>query len=331
MVMKEEVDKSAEQREFIANSRNAIHQILNKQDRRLFLTVGPCSIHDVDSGVEYAKKLKELADKFQDRMLVLMRVYFEKPRTTVGWKGLIMDPQLNGTCDIPEGLHLARKFLSQVTELGLAAATEFVDPITPQYISDFVSWAAIGARTTESQTHRQMASGLSMPVGFKNSTEGNLTPAVNAILAATQSQTFLGISQEGAASAVSTMGNPDCHLILRGGLKGPNYSKEHVSAAIETLKKKEISDAIMVDCSHDNSSKDIKKYGVVLRDVLSQIEQGNDSLVAVMIESNLFEGAQKLTHKTELEYGKSITDPCIGWEETEELLTECYSRLKCRF
>jgi 3-deoxy-7-phosphoheptulonate synthase len=330
--LRKEIDKTKLQREFIAKSRDEIHRVLTREDKRLLVIVGPCSIHDVELGKEYARKIKNLSKELEDRMLILMRVYFEKPRTTVGWKGLIMDPYLNGSCDIPEGLKIARKFLDEVTAMGIPAATEFVDPITPQYISDFVSWAAIGARTTESQTHRQMASGLSMPVGFKNSTEGNLTPAINAILAATQSQTFLGIGPDGMASAVTTDGNPDCHAILRGGIHGPNYQKKEVDETVLRLAEKKVSTAVMVDCSHDNSSKDIRKYGEVLDEVLNQVAGGNDSIIGVMIESNLNEGSQSLAEDRKLlKTGISITDPCIGWEETEQVLRKAYQRLACRF
>jgi 3-deoxy-7-phosphoheptulonate synthase len=330
--LREEVGKTKEQRAFIGKSRDEIHHILFGDDKRLLVIVGPCSIHDLESGKEYARKLKALADQVKDRLMIVLRVYFEKPRTTVGWKGLVMDPHLNGTCDIPAGLRIAREFLSTVTAMGIPAATEFVDPITPQYIADFVSWAAIGARTTESQTHRQMASGLSMPVGFKNSTEGNLTPAINAILAAKQSQTFLGISPDGMASAVTTAGNPDCHVILRGGANGPNYSKKHVDAAKEILTKNGIAPTIMVDCSHDNGDKDPAKYPKVFEDVLEQVKAGNDSIIGVMIEGNLKAGSQKLTDdKFKLEYGVSITDPCMNWEDTETIIRKAYDDMACRF
>ena len=241
---------------FVAESRERLQRIIFGDDRRVLVIVGPCSIHDTESGLEYARRLAEILPSVSDRLEVVMRVYFEKPRTTVGWKGLIMDPRLDGSCDIPHGLKRARRFLLDVLALGLPTATELLDPITPQYIADLICWSAIGARTTESQTHRQMASGLSMPIGFKNATSGDLVVAINAIRAAGQPQTFLGISHQGLASAVSTRGNPYCHVILRGGAAGPNYSLEHVTQTADLLKKNKLVPAVMVDCSHDNSGKD---------------------------------------------------------------------------
>jgi 3-deoxy-7-phosphoheptulonate synthase len=275
----------------------------------------------LDACREYAGRFAKLTEELKDRLLLVMRVYFEKPRTTVGWKGLIMDPKLNGTCDIPEGLRIARSFLGEVLDLGIPTATELLDPITPQYLADSLCWAAIGARTSESQTHRQMASGLSMPVGFKNATGGDLKAAVNGMIAATQSQTFLGITEDGRASAVTTGGNPDCQLILRGGSNGPNYGSEHVSSARTALEQTNAPVSLMIDCSHANSEKDPSRQPAVLDDVLSQVEQNTDCIHAVMIESHLNAGSQSFPRSPhELEYGVSITDGCIDWATTEACL-----------
>lgn len=316
------------QAEFVAESRSEIHNIIFGDDPRLLLIVGPCSIHDVGAGLDYARRLARLAETVKDRIFVAMRVYFEKPRTTVGWKGLIMDPDLDGSNDIPKGLSMARRFLRDVIDMGLPTATELLDPITPQYIADLICWSAVGARTSESQTHRQMASGLSMPLGFKNTTAGQILPAINAIKAARQSQTFLGISYQGLASCISTRGNPSCHVILRGGEAGPNYSAESVAAARALLEKEGIPPAIMVDCSHSNCHKDITKMAGVLHDVVSQIKDGQRAIIGAMLESNIVPGAQKFPQPLDkLVWGQSITDPCIGWEETENLVGEVYDRL----
>ena len=327
-----ELPRTEAQTDFVSQVRRELHAIIHGEDPRLIAVVGPCSIHDLKAGREYAAQLKALADELNDRLLILMRVYFEKPRTTLGWKGLIMDPHLNGTCDIPAGLRIAREFLGEVLELGLPTATELLDPITPQYIADSLCWAAIGARTVESQTHRQMASGLSMPVGFKNSTAGDCDVAVNAIVAATQEQTFLGITAEGRASAVTTRGNPDCQLILRGGSGGPNYSAEHVARAVTASKKAGLTPSVMIDCSHGNSGKDPERQPEVLRDVLAQISDGNRHLHSVMLESNLNAGAQKFpVPLEELKYGVSITDGCVDWATTETALREAHTALAGRF
>ena len=291
------------------------------EDKRLLAVVGPCSIHDLDASREYAERFAKLSGELEERLILIMRVYFEKPRTTVGWKGLIMDPKLNGSCDIPKGLRIARSFLGEVLDLGVPTATEFLDPITPQYLADSLCWAAIGARTSESQTHRQMASGLSMPVGFKNATSGDLKAAVNGIIAATQSQTFLGITEDGQASAVTTGGNPDCQLILRGGVEGPNYTSSNVEMARVALDTVKAPASIMIDCSHANSSKDPSRQPDVLEDILGQIEDGSDSIHAVMIESHLKSGRQAFPRPADqLEYGVSITDGCIDWKTTEACL-----------
>ncbi|MFP6900779.1 MAG: 3-deoxy-7-phosphoheptulonate synthase [Opitutales bacterium] len=330
--MQRDLPCTSEQAAFVTDSRQVIHEIIHGRDSRLLFVVGPCSIHDVDAGLKYAQRLGAFSADLSDRLYLLMRVYFEKPRTTVGWKGLIMDPQLNGTCDIPEGLRIARRFLSEVIDLGIPTATELLDPISPQYIADYLCWAAIGARTAESQTHRQMASGLSMPVGFKNTTAGDLQAAVNGIVAATKSQTFLGITEGGKASAVTTSGNPDCQIILRGGSSGPNFSSEYVAAAADLLRAKNLPPSVMIDCSHDNSGKDPDRQPAVLRDVLAQIQAGETAIHAVMLESNLNKGTQSFPRPLdELEYGVSITDACIDWETTETALSDAYETLATRF
>ena len=317
----EEISRNAEQKNLVRLSREQLHSVIHGEDKRLLAVVGPCSIHDLTACRDYAQRFGKLAKELNQRLLMVMRVYFEKPRTTVGWKGLIMDPQLNGTCDIPKGLRIARNFLGEVLDLGIPTATEFLDPITPQYLADSLCWAAIGARTSESQTHRQMASGLSMPVGFKNATSGDLKAAVNGIIAATQSQTFLGITEDGHASAVTTEGNPDCQLILRGGAEGPNYTFNNVEMARIALDAVKAPTSIMIDCSHANSSKDPSRQPEVLDDVLGQIEDGADAIHAVMIESHLKAGNQGFPRPADqLDYGVSITDGCIDWETTEACL-----------
>jgi len=326
------IARTESQSDFVLKARREIHEIIFGDDRRLLLVVGPCSIHDVKAGREYAGRLAELARTVQDRIFVAMRVYFEKPRTSVGWKGLIMDPGLDSSGDIPAGLELARTFLRDVVDLGLPTATELLDPITPQYIADLICWSTVGARTTESQTHRQMASGLSMPLGFKNSTDGFIESAINAIRAASQPQTFLGVSLEGRASAVTTRGNPNCHVVLRGGRAGPNYTRDHIGAAEQKLTATGLISAILVDCSHDNSGKKPEMQGEVFRDVIDQAAAGPSSIIGAMIESNLEAGSQKVPASLEqLRYGVSITDGCMGWGETETLVREAYERLAPRF
>ena len=315
--------------QLVSDGREEIAGILRGEGDRLLVIAGPCSIHDVESGLEYATRLKKLADAVQDRILVVMRVYFEKPRTTVGWKGLIYDPQLNGSFDITTGLGMAREFLLRVSDLGLLSAIEFVDPITPQYIADLISWAAIGARTAESQTHRQMASGLSMPVGLKNGTGGSVQLAVDGVVAAQAKQAFLGVDANGKASTVVTKGNPDCHIVLRGGSRGPNYDADSVADAVDRLQRAGVSTQLVVDCSHANCGRDYTKERVAFFDVLDQRISGNSNLVGVMLESHLNEGNQRLDESNpgSLSYGVSITDPCINWEETEELLTSAHQKL----
>lgn len=326
------IPKNDAQAAFVTEARQTIHNIIFGDDPRLLVVVGPCSIHDLEAGREYARKLVKLAEELKDRVYIVMRVYFEKPRTTVGWKGLIMDPQLDGQCDIPEGLKVARNFLREVIDIGLPTATELLDPITPQYIADLICWTAIGARTTESQTHRQMASGLSMPLGFKNSTDGSIDAAINAIKAASQQQTFLGIGANGRASAVTTRGNPNCHLVLRGGKAGPNFDSSQVKVYSEQLKSKGLIPAVMIDCAHDNSGKDPAKSPAILSETCQQIIDGNHAVIGAMVESNLKEGNQKFPQPIEdLDYGVSITDPCLGWEDTEACLRAAYEKLAPRF
>lgn len=330
--LRAEIPKTPEHRAFVGRAREEIHRIIFGDDRRLIVVVGPCSIHDVDAGLEYAHKLKALSRELEDRFLLVMRVYFEKPRTTTGWKGLIMDPELDGTHNIPGGLRVARKFLSDVINLGLPTATELLDPITPQYIADLVCWSAIGARTAESQTHRQMASGLSMPLGFKNGTGGNITLAINGVKAASQPQTFLGITQEGRAASVTTRGNPNCHIILRGGATGPNCSREHVAEAVGMLHQEGLVPAVMIDVSHANSEKDPARQPEIFRDMVQQVLEGQHAIIGGMVESNLVAGSQRFPQpKDNLVRGQSITDGCIDWDTTEELLRDCHKLLEPRF
>jgi 3-deoxy-7-phosphoheptulonate synthase len=326
------IPRNQEQSDFIVKSRQTIHGIIFGNDPRLLLVVGPCSIHDVDAGREYADRLAKLAAEVSDRFFVAMRVYFEKPRTTVGWKGLIMDPKLDDSADIPAGLSIARNFLREVINAGVPTSTELLDPITPQYIADLICWSAIGARTTESQTHRQMASGLSMPLGFKNATDGSIDVAVNAIQAAGHSQTFLGVSLDGRASAVTTRGNPNCHVVLRGGRAGPNYDADSITKVDAELKKAGLFPAIMVDCSHDNSGKKPENQGEVFLNVINQAANGRTSIIGAMLESNLEAGKQKFPAPLDsLKRGVSITDGCIGWDETEKLIRQAYDRIANRF
>ena len=305
----------------VAAGRTAIRNILAQEDRRMLVIVGPCSIHDEKAALEYAEKLAALRADVSDQLELVMRVYFEKPRTTVGWKGLINDPHLNGSFDIDQGLRTARQLLLAVTEMGLPTATEVLDPFTPQYISDLISWASIGARTTESQTHREMASGLSMPVGFKNGTDGSLDVAANALISAGSPHVFLGINAEGHASVVRTTGNPDRHVVLRGGTR-PNYYRDDVEEAAELVAKAdpELKRSIMVDTSHGNSSRDYRRQGMVCRDVVGQFTTGQNAIMGLLIESNLAGGRQNWERDAQLQYGVSITDACIDWEETESLL-----------
>jgi 3-deoxy-7-phosphoheptulonate synthase len=319
---------SAESGACVSASREAINRILRGEDRRLMVVVGPCSIHDPKGALEYAGRLAELAREVSGELLLIMRVYFEKPRTTVGWKGLINDPDMNGSHLISKGLGIARGLLTKVTEMGLPVATEMLDPITPEYLADLLSWGAIGARTTESQIHREMASGLSFPIGFKNGTDGNLQIAIDAMKAALHSHSFLGVNRDGLTSIVQTTGNPDVHMVLRGGSK-PNYSPEDIAAAEQMLSKAGLTPTVMVDCSHGNSEKDFRRQPLVLKSVVDQIAAGNRTISGVMIESYLKEGNQPMPKDlAPLTYGVSITDSCIGWETTVETLREAHARLK---
>ena len=307
--------------QLVTKTRSRIRNILEGKDQRILVVVGPCSIHDVAAAEEYGQKLAKLRSRFADTLEVVMRVYFEKPRTTVGWKGLINDPNLDNSYDINTGLRTARTLLLDLANIGLPAATELLDPITPQYIADLICWTAIGARTTESQIHRQMASGLSMPVGYKNGTDGSFTAAINAMLTAKTSHHFLGINQDGLASIVKTTGNPDGHLVLRGGAAKPNYEQNDIEAAVKALKKKAMNSNLMVDCSHGNSSKDFNKQSLVLDSVAQQVKSGSSSIIGVMIESHLVEGNQSVSQDgNPLVYGQSITDACVNWETTETML-----------
>ncbi len=315
--------------ETVFNSRQAIHNILNGDDDRLLVIIGPCSIHDVNAAVEYGKKLKVLRDELKDNLEIVMRVYFEKPRTTVGWKGLINDPYLDNSFKLNDGLRIGRKLLLDLTDMGLPTASEFLDMITPQYMGDLISWGAIGARTTESQVHRELASGLSCPVGFKNGTDGNIKIATDAIRSAESPHHFLSVTKFGHSAIVETTGNPDCHIILRGG-KTPNYSKEDVDSITQQLEGSNLRQKIMIDFSHANSSKQYKRQMLVSEDVGQQIAQGNDAIFGVMIESHLTEGRQDLINGEAPVYGQSITDACIGWEDTEKALIQLAQSVRTR-
>jgi 3-deoxy-7-phosphoheptulonate synthase len=307
--------------------RQAIRDVLHGRDeRRLIAIVGPCSIHDPEAAREYAGRLARVAEATRDALVIVMRTYFEKPRTTVGWKGLINDPHLDGSCDLPAGLEQARRLLLEINGLGVPCASELLDPIVPQYIGDLLSWAAIGARTTESQTHREMASGLSMPVGFKNGTDGGLDVARNAMISARHPHHFLGIDGDGAVAVIQTKGNPDRHVVLRGGARDVNYGAEAIASAATLIADEEIARPIMVDCSHDNSGKNHTRQATACRAVLDQVRDGESRIMGVMLESNLRPGRQNWIAGAMLEYGVSITDACIGWEETEALLYELADR-----
>lgn len=313
---------------FVSQSRTQIKSILRGEDNRLMVVVGPCSIHDPAAAMEYARKLAALSAKLGDRLFFVMRVYFEKPRTTVGWKGLINDPGMDGTHRISKGLGIARQLFCAITDLKLPIASEMLDPITPQYLADMISWGAIGARTTESQTHREMASGLSFPVGFKNGTDGGLKIATDAMAAACRPHSFLGINYEGRSSIVETTGNPDVHIVLRGGNAGPNYLPGDIATAIDLLKKNHLPSAIMVDCSHANSYKNHERQGEVLDNIAEQRTSGAKAICGVMIESNLNAGNQSIPEDpSQLKYGVSVTDKCVDWATTENMLTRTHAKL----
>ncbi|HOW74708.1 MAG TPA: 3-deoxy-7-phosphoheptulonate synthase [Candidatus Competibacteraceae bacterium] len=312
----------------VFQARETVKRILDRQDSRLFVVVGPCSIHDVEAARDYARRLKALADEVQDTLFIIMRVYFEKPRTTVGWKGLINDPRMDDTFHIDEGLQIARRLLLDLAEMGLPAGTEALDPIVPQYISDLIAWTAIGARTTESQTHREIASGLSMPVGFKNGTNGSLEVAINALQSAARPHSFLGINPEGQSAVIRTLGNGYGHAVLRGGDR-PNYDSVSIALCEKALRDKKLPVNLVIDCSHANSFKDPAMQPLVLRDCTHQIMEGNRSIVGLMIESNIGWGSQSLTaDHSQLKYGVSITDACVDWETTEKMLRETHAKLK---
>ncbi|MGR6860779.1 3-deoxy-7-phosphoheptulonate synthase [Aliivibrio salmonicida] len=325
--LKNKIPLSDSARQFIQQSRQTISNIIHKEDHRLLIVCGPCSIHDIDAAKEYAKRLKVISEDLKDQLYIVMRVYFEKPRTTVGWKGLINDPHLDGTFDIDYGLHSARQLLVDLAEMEIPLATEALDPISPQYIGDTFSWAAIGARTTESQTHREMASGLSVPVGFKNGTDGSLSTSINAMQAAASSHRFMGINNEGQVALLTTQGNPNGHVILRGG-KQTNYDSVSVTECEEELAKSNLDSALMIDCSHANSRKDYRRQPLVAEDVIHQIREGNKSIIGLMIESHLNEGNQPSDIPlSEMKYGVSITDACINWGSTEALLRHTHKEL----
>ncbi|PJG86472.1 3-deoxy-7-phosphoheptulonate synthase [Conservatibacter flavescens] len=325
--LKEKLPLSTALRTQIEQSRKDIADIIHKQNDKLLVVIGPCSIHDPHAALEYAQKLKKLSDELSDNLYIVMRVYFEKPRTTVGWKGLINDPKIDGSFDVEHGLHIARALLIELAELGLPLATEALDPITPQYMADLFSWSAIGARTTESQTHRELASGLSMAVGFKNGTDGSLATAINAMKAASMGHSFIGINQQGQVNLLHTEGNPDGHVILRGG-KVPNYQAEFVAQCEIELENAGLETAIMIDCSHGNSNKDYRRQPAVAEDAVQQIVNGNRSIIGLMLESHLFAGNQSAEQPvSQMKYGVSITDACIDWETTEQLLRQISTAL----
>ena len=323
--LKAEFPLSAEQQAQIEQSRQTISDIIAGRDPRLLVVCGPCSIHDPEAAIDYARRFKVLAEEVSDSLYLVMRVYFEKPRTTVGWKGLINDPHMDGSFDVEGGLKIARQLLVELVDLGLPLATEALDPNSPQYLGDLFSWSAIGARTTESQTHREMASGLSMPVGFKNGTDGSLGTAINAMRAAAMPHRFVGINQAGQVCLLQTKGNPDGHVILRGG-KAPNYSPEDVAQCENEMQKAGLRPALMIDCSHGNSNKDFRRQPGVAESATAQIKDGNRSIIGLMIESNIFEGNQSSEQpRSAMKYGVSVTDACIDWETTDNLLREIHN------
>jgi len=317
-------------RETVFNSRNALVSILDRKDKRLIVVVGPCSIHDIDAAKDYASRLKNLADDLSDVFHILMRVYFEKPRTTVGWKGMINDPNIDDTFQIDKGVHMARSLLIHLNEIGLPVATEALDPIMPQYLGDLISWTAIGARTAESQTHREIASGLSTPVGFKNGTDGSLSVAINAIKSAQNSHHFLGLNDLGQTTVYKTKGNRYSHVVLRGGPE-PNFDKKSIALCEKKLKEAGLPSRIMIDCSHGNSNKDFNLQPVVAHSSIDQVLDYNHSIIGFMLESNIEEGNQQIPEDlSELKYGVSLTDACMNWETTEALLSEAAERLRSR-
>ena len=329
-ILVEELPLSEAGSQVVGQAREAISRILSGADDRLIAVVGPCSVHDPVAAMDYARRLQALERELRPDLCVVMRVYFEKPRTTVGWKGLINDPRLDGSFVINEGLRLARRLLLDLVDLGLPAGCEFLDPITPQFISDLVSWGAIGARTTESQVHRELASGLSMPVGFKNGTDGGIQIAIDAVRAAGHPHRFIGVTEQGLAGIVSTRGNPDCHIILRGGGRGPNSDAASVQQALASLRDAGVSPRLIVDLSHGNSGKDYRRQPLVAREVAAQLAAGEAGIAGVMMESFIAAGRQELKDPRKLVYGQSITDACLGWEETVPALRELAAAVRAR-
>lgn len=328
-ILKEEQPISDSVAQLVVESRSVVQDIVAHRDPRLLLIVGPCSIHDPEAALDYARRLVALRSEIEDRIYIVMRVYFEKPRTRLGWRGLILDPHLDGSYDVQNGLRVARRLLLQITGMGLPVGSEMLDPIVPQFISDLVSWAAIGARTTESQTHRDMASGLSMPVGFKNSTDGSVEVAINAMSSARHAHSFIGIDQDGRTCVLNTTGNEYGHVILRGGRDGPNYHDEMVEDTCEQLAAAGFPPTLMVDCSHANSLKRPTRQEKVFRSVVRQRREGQTAIIGVMLESNLLEGRQDIPDdRSQLAYGVSVTDACVGWEETERLLRHAHDQLE---
>lgn len=329
-ILKEEIPVTEEASSTIKTARTEAERIILGKDKRLLVVTGPCSIHDPDAAIDYAERLLIKKRELSSHLMIIMRVYFEKPRTTIGWKGLINDPNLDNTFDINNGLKISRKLLLQLAKIGIPAGSEFLDVVTPQFVADLISWGAIGARTTESQLHRELASGSSMPIGFKNGTAGSIQVAVDAILAAKHSHEFLGVTEQSLAAIIKTTGNPTCHLILRGSGSEPNYSKSNISKAAEMLNKAEISNGIMVDCSHGNSFKDHLRQPTVVDDICRQVAEGSEKICGVMLESFLQAGKQNLAPKSKMTYGQSVTDACMSWETTEEALDKLYHASKTR-
>lgn len=334
--LKQQFPSSVELSEEIRQRRQEISDIIHKRSKRFLVIVGPCSVHDEDAALEYARRLSNLRRTVLDQFYIVMRIYFEKPRTTIGWKGLINDPYMDGSNDIEEGLKIARRLLLKAAEMDLPVATEFLDPIIPQYIDDLVCWAAIGARTTESQTHRELASGLSMPVGLKNSTDGRLQTAIDAMAACHASHSFVGIDEHGVTSVIRTTGNEDTHVVLRGGRNLPNYTKDCIQMSVEQLKDEGMLSSLVVDCSHANSSKRFERQVLVWNDIIGQRLEGNDNIIGAMVESNINEGSQPLPTPKEgvsdirslLQYGVSVTDGCLGWSATERMILDGYEKMK---
>jgi 3-deoxy-7-phosphoheptulonate synthase len=329
-ILLEELPLSERGSETVARGRQEVSRILRGEDDRLVVIVGPCSLHDPDAGLEYGRRLKRLADELAGDLCIVMRVYFEKPRTTVGWKGLINDPRLDGTFSINEGLRKARHFLLDLSDMGLPVGCEFLDPISPQYTSDTVSWGAIGARTTESQVHRELASGMSMPIGFKNGTDGSVQIAIDAVRAAAHPHRFLGVTEQGLAAIVATRGNQDCHVILRGGDGGPNYDTVTVQKVASALRTAGVTPRLMIDASHGNSSKDYRRQPAVVHDVATQVREGERAIFGMMMESFLVDGRQDLVDPASLRYGQSITDACMGWDMTVPAIAELAEAVRAR-